>query len=224
MKDTNILTNAGVNLDASLELFGDIETYNETLVDFQSEVSNKLNDIKKYKELMDMPNYAILVHSLKSDAKYFGFTKLAELSYQHELESKAGHTEFVSKNYDELMREANAIVELVNQYLNGGTAEAKSFKSNNSNRFYLVVDDSNVICKFIEKIFDGEMECIFANDGNEAINIINKSSGNIEGIFLDLNMPRVDGFAVLEKLNEKDLFKHIPVAIFTGDEIGRAHV
>ena len=38
-----------------------------------------------------MANYAILVHSLKSDSKYLGFTKLAELSYQHEMESKANN-------------------------------------------------------------------------------------------------------------------------------------
>ena len=35
-----------------------------------------------------MSNYAILVHSLKSDAKYLGFTKLAELAYNHELKVK----------------------------------------------------------------------------------------------------------------------------------------
>ena len=31
MKDVNILKNNGVDVDQSLELFGDMETYNETL-------------------------------------------------------------------------------------------------------------------------------------------------------------------------------------------------
>ena len=43
-----------------------------------------------------MANYAILVHSLKSDSKYLGFTTLAELSYNHEMASKAGDAEFVN--------------------------------------------------------------------------------------------------------------------------------
>ena len=34
MKDVNLLINNGVDVNASLELFGDIDTYNETLEDF----------------------------------------------------------------------------------------------------------------------------------------------------------------------------------------------
>ncbi|MEG2250149.1 MAG: Hpt domain-containing protein, partial [Bacilli bacterium] len=96
MKDINILKENGVNVAASLELFGDMETYDETLNDFLESVDQKLSDIKKYKEQVDMPNYAILVHSLKSDSKYLGFTKLADLSYQHELESKNSNIQFVN--------------------------------------------------------------------------------------------------------------------------------
>src|SRR5574344_55724 len=96
MKDVNILKNNGVNLEKSLELFGDMSVYDETLEDFLGEVDGKLEKIKAFKESADMANYAILVHSLKSDAKYFGFERLAELSYQHEMESKANNFYFVS--------------------------------------------------------------------------------------------------------------------------------
>ena len=46
-----------------------------------------------------MTNYAIEVHSLKSDSKYFGFTKLAELSYNHELKSKDNDIEYATDNF-----------------------------------------------------------------------------------------------------------------------------
>ena len=88
MKDKTILLNNSIDVEASLELFGDMETYNETLNDFLESVFEKLEEIKIYKEAKDMPNYAILVHSLKSDSKYLGFTKLAEISYNHELKAK----------------------------------------------------------------------------------------------------------------------------------------
>ena len=39
-----------------------------------------------------MSDYAIEVHSLKSDCKYLGFMKLADISYQHELKSKENDT------------------------------------------------------------------------------------------------------------------------------------
>ena len=75
MKDVNLLINNGVDVNASLELFGDIDTYNETLEDFLNTVDEKIGNMTKYKEESDMKNYAILVHSLKSDARYLGFTK-----------------------------------------------------------------------------------------------------------------------------------------------------
>ena len=39
----------------------------------------------------------------------------------------------------------------------------------------------------------------------------------IETILLDLNMPKVDGFAVLEFMRQNDLFKKMPVSIISGD-------
>ena len=59
--NVNILLNGGVNINGALELLGDMETYNDTLKDFISEVDDKLAKIKEYKDSQDMPNYAILV-------------------------------------------------------------------------------------------------------------------------------------------------------------------
>ena len=60
MKDINILLNNGVNLNKSLELFGDQETYDETLEEFLNGVNEKIKLIKEFKEKSDMANYAIL--------------------------------------------------------------------------------------------------------------------------------------------------------------------
>lgn len=117
MKDKNILVNNGVNVDASLEILGDMEMYDETLTDFLDEVEEKISSIKEYKENSDMPNYAIQVHSLKSDSKYLGFTTLAELAYNHEMASKGNDVIYVNEHYDELMSEANRIVNICKEYM-----------------------------------------------------------------------------------------------------------
>ena len=65
----------------------------------------------------DMSNYATLVHSLKSDSKYFGFNKLAELSYNHEMKSKANDYEYVKSNFNDLEREFIRIFNIVEKYL-----------------------------------------------------------------------------------------------------------
>ena len=220
MYDVNILLKAGVNVKNSLELFGDMETYNETLNDFLESVFEKLEEIKKYKEAKDMPNYAILVHSLKSDSKYLGFTKLAELSYQHELESKANNLEFVLEHYDELVNEANRVINVVQKYL-GENVNAKEHSANKTleNDFILIVDDSDIIRNFIQKIFKDQYEIMVAKHGKEAIDIISVADpSKVGGLFLDLNMPNIDGFQVLDYLKENNLFEVIPTSIITGDD------
>ena len=221
MKDVNLLVSNGVNVQKSLELFGDMETYNDTLNDFLSEVENKLAKIKSFKEIADMANYAILVHSLKSDARYFGFEKLAELAYNHEMESKANNMYYVTDHYDELMTEANRIVALVKQYMGVAgsvSAEATVKPLVIKDKTILVVDDSNVVRNFVYKIFNDEYDVMIANDGQEALDIIRSNvDDKIVGMLLDLNMPNVDGFQVLDYFKESNLFNRIPVAIITGE-------
>lgn len=218
MKDISLLTSNGVNVDGSLELFGDISIYNETLEDFLNTVDQKLADIKKYKEEADMKNYAILVHSLKSDSKYLGFTKLAELSYNHEMESKANNDLYVYNNYDELVEEANRIIDLVRNYLGKEPIVREETVSKNlNNKKILVVDDSDIIRNLIKKMFMDEYQIITANDGKEALDIVSNENG-LFGVLLDLNMPNVNGFAVLEYFKQNGLFSKIPVAIITGDD------
>ena len=115
--DKNLLVSNGVNVDASLDILGDIEMYNETMSDFLDEVEEKIESIKTYKEAGDMPNYAIQVHSLKSDSKYLGFTTLAELSYNHEMASKGNDVNYVNDNFDTLMSEASRIINLCKEYM-----------------------------------------------------------------------------------------------------------
>ena len=231
MNDVNTLISNGVNVQKSLELFGDMETYNDTLNDFLDEIDNKLAKIKLHKEQGDMANYAILVHSLKSDSRYFGFEKLAELAYNHEMASKANDMYYVTEHYDELMTEAYRILAVVKQY-KGVTGETQTASTNATpvikDKTILVVDDSNVVRNFVSKIFNNEYDVLIANDGGEAIDIlIANSADQIVGMLLDLNMPNVDGFQVLEFFKEKGLFSKIPVAIITGegtdDNIKRAY-
>jgi len=220
MKDVSILTNNGVNVNKALELFGDMATYDDTLKDFLSEIDEKLANIKKYKETGDMANYAILVHSLKSDSKYFGFEKLAELAYNHEMESKANNMYYVTDHYDELMTEANRILSVVKQYMGvqTGTFQQTVKPVIIKDKNILVVDDSNVVRNFVYKIFNNEYDVLIANDGKEAIDILNSNvDDKIVGVLLDLNMPNVDGFAVLDYFKNANLFNRIPVAIITGE-------
>lgn len=115
--DVNFLKENGIDVDSGVSLLGDIDMYNDTLGDFLDEQETRLPDILKYKESKDMENYAILVHAMKGDSKYLGFTKLAELSLNHQLKSQENDVDYIYNNFDELMSEANRINDVVKKYL-----------------------------------------------------------------------------------------------------------
>lgn len=86
-------------------------------------------------------------------------------------------------------------------------------------KILLVVDDSSIITNFVNKIFKDEFNVIAAKDGVEAIEAVrNNFDKEFIGMLLDLNMPRLNGFEVLETFNKNNLFKKIPVCILTGDD------
>ena len=241
MLNVDFLKENGVDVDKSLELFGDMQTYNDTVGEYLLGVSQKIPKLEEYKNAKDMNNYAIYVHSLKSDARYFGFTKLAELAYNQEMKSKAGDVYYIYDTYDELMSEVDRLTHVVKQYLGkeavGSGSEDDANESLETTELLeekvedvslgevyneptiLVADDSNIVRNFVSRIFNDTYKVGVAKDGKEALDIIkaNKGNNNIKAILLDLNMPEVDGFAVLDYMKKNKLFTEMPVSIISGD-------
>ena len=110
------LKSKGVDIDKALELLGDIETYNETLEEFNSGIKEKIINLKKYMETGDIENYTILVHSLKSDCKYLGFMDLANMAYEHELKGKAKDIDYIKDNFEILCKEIFKVMFIISNY------------------------------------------------------------------------------------------------------------
>lgn len=221
MKNISFLKKNGVDIDKSLELFGNEEKYNNNLGTFLVGIHSCINKLIESMRQRDLTNYSIYVHSLKTDARYFGFNKLASLAEKHELKSKEGDMYYINNNINDLINETNEAIILVQKYMNDVELENINPKDSDiyNSKTILVVDDSNIIRNFVKRIFEDKYNVGTAKNGKEAIGIIeaNKDNNNIEVILLDLNMPKVDGFAVLEYMRENDLFDSIPVSIISGD-------
>jgi len=105
------------------------------------------------------------------------------------------------------------------------TANMIANTNQGKNKTILVVDDDQMTCKLLAKTFEDTYKIVIANNGQEAINILEKNSDrtNLEekdkivGMFLDLNMPIVDGFGVLDYMSSKNLLSKMPVIIISGD-------
>lgn len=235
MKSIEFLKENGVDIDKSLEFFGDEDSYNENVVEYLVGIHNKVEQLVKYLQNDDLANYSIYVHSLKSDSKYYGFDKLSEICLDHEMKSKANDSTYIKGHFLELVNEANRAISLLKEYIGGEDgqnnasqqSEGNSSNDNSENedslvynsKTILVVDDSNIIRNFVKRIFSEEYNVGSAEDGLEAIKIIeaNKDNDMIEAILLDLNMPKLDGFGVLDYLKDNNLLKTMPVSIISGD-------
>jgi CheY-like chemotaxis protein len=60
-----------------------------------------------------------------------------------------------------------------------------------------------------------EVMCIVANDGIEAIEKLASMETLPNVIFLDINMPRMDGFECLRRIRESDNLKQLPIVMFS---------
>ncbi|HUI29789.1 MAG TPA: response regulator [Candidatus Acidoferrales bacterium] len=78
----------------------------------------------------------------------------------------------------------------------------------------LVIDDDKMVQRYIEEFFK-RLKFVFyaASDGYEGLKFALSSKPDL--IFLDIMMPRFDGFKTLQVLKSNDLTKNIPVVVMT---------
>lgn len=78
---------------------GNEEVYRETLVLFASLWEERKESLQNFLEEENMPEYAILIHAIKGDARTLGAELLADLAYEQELCAKAGDAEAVRRSF-----------------------------------------------------------------------------------------------------------------------------
>ena len=77
------------------------------------------------------------------------------------------------------------------------------------------LDDQEIFLIAMQQ-FDTSIQCDFANDGAQAIGQLKADEANVPGcIFIDLNMPRMNGIECLEQIKELPHLKDVPVCMFS---------
>ncbi|HLA54676.1 MAG TPA: response regulator [Flavobacterium sp.] len=84
-------------------------------------------------------------------------------------------------------------------------------------KILLVDDDTDDQFFFLDAInsINESLQCEVANNGVEAIDHLQKIPPPPSLIFLDLNMPMMNGYECLERIKKLEKFSQIPVIIFT---------
>jgi len=86
-------------------------------------------------------------------------------------------------------------------------------------RQILVVDDSEDDLRLVEKIIrqHGEYQVVLAPGGQAALSVLQDTLP--DAVILDLYMPDLDGFALLETIRSDPKLQHLPVIILTGGDL-----
>ena len=81
----------------------------------------------------------------------------------------------------------------------------------------LIVDDMELNREMLAAILEKDYPILEADSGKKAIAMIQKHQAEIAVVLLDLIMPNVDGFAVLEVMKNQSWLKDIPVLVITAE-------
>jgi uncharacterized protein (TIGR02266 family) len=88
--------------------------------------------------------------------------------------------------------------------------------SNNPKNILLADDSVFFRTKFSTILIEAGHRVAFARDGREVINKIEENPDDIDLLILDLQMPHVDGFGVLDWMKENGYSGRFPILIITG--------
>jgi PAS domain S-box-containing protein len=82
----------------------------------------------------------------------------------------------------------------------------------------LVVDDNEDFTDFLRNLLEKSKFTIYtAKNGLEAIEVLKQAVPRL--VFLDLLMPEMDGFEVVEKMYEDEKLREVPVVVLTAKEV-----
>ena len=81
----------------------------------------------------------------------------------------------------------------------------------------LIVEDVLINRMMLAEIFNDEYEILEAENGEEGLKLLTENFSSIVAVLLDIVMPVMDGFQVLEELNRQNLISKVPIIMITGE-------
>ncbi|MEG2044995.1 MAG: response regulator, partial [Clostridia bacterium] len=88
----------------------------------------------------------------------------------------------------------------------------------------LVVDDNIVNRAILSKILSQEFSVLKAENGKEAIELLNKHISDVAAVMLDLVMPVMDGFTFLENVRNDERFNNLPIIVTTESSNNKSEI
>ncbi|MEG2086209.1 MAG: EAL domain-containing protein [Clostridia bacterium] len=88
----------------------------------------------------------------------------------------------------------------------------------------LIVDDSEMNRNILRAMFDAEYDIYEAENGDIALELLNKYYYKLDIVLLDVIMPQKNGYEVLDEIRQNDKLKKIPIIVITSNDISEVEV
>lgn len=82
----------------------------------------------------------------------------------------------------------------------------------------LIVDDSELNRKMLGQMLGSRFDIAKAASGEACLQLLEQNATGISIVLLDIHMPGIDGFTVLEEMNQKNLLEQIPVIMISSED------
>jgi len=89
-------------------------------------------------------------------------------------------------------------------------------------KIILIVDDDRLTLATAQKLLDGEYKVVAVNSAKQAYKYLERHTPDL--ILLDINMPEIGGFEVMETLQKDVRLKKIPVIFLTADRSAETEI
>jgi putative two-component system response regulator len=208
----------------------------------------KEDAIRKAYGEQDWDNYRILVHALKSTSLSIGAEEVSEQAKALEMAAKEHDIAFIDEHHEETMQnyrellanisaaveepvqeEAPAAVEKQDTEVVQSETEtvcdtraiyteefAEEFASEEEIPHILVVDDDAMNLHIAEKLLQDKFRVDCVDSGEKALAFLRVEKPNM--VLLDLHMPGMDGFAVMQQMKAEPDYRDIPIIFLTADD------
>lgn len=193
-------------------------SYHSNDLDFYMEILHAYHDddrlpaIQNHYHEADWKNYQIMVHALSSSSKLIGAEVLSVKAKELELAVKRDDTDYVHAHHTETM---TLYKELQYNLSKLFSPVVKTTISRPDSFSVLIVDDDKLNLMTAHKILESYFTVTSLETGADALEYVNNHF--VDLILLDIHMPGMDGFQVIDALKSGESTKNIPVIFLTAD-------
>ena len=169
--------------------------------------ADKLNQIQEKVHSSKVPGYSQLRISVSIGGVLSGLGNTVEQAI---------------RKADQFMYQAKTCKNMVVTEHDEQLKEQQESVNNNGSKAYkyriLVVDDSEMNREILSEILNEEYDIIEADSGDTCIDMLRKYETGISLVLLDIVMPGMDGFGVLNYMNRHHYLEDIPVIMISSED------